>query len=506
MKHIFILFLIAGFAAIASAKQVPNLVYILVDDMGYGDVSSLNLGSKIQTPHIDRLAKEGMIFTDAHSSSSVCTPTRYNVLTGRYNWRTHLKSGVLYGYGQPLIKEDRLTFATLYQQQGYATAMIGKWHLGMGLPFADKTGKNKPIDWSKRIERTPTSNGFNYFWGHGASLDMPPYVYIENNHYTSTDVRMTKPGKEVPKGALFRMGPIADDFDPYRTLDEFCDRAATYILKADAKKPFCLYVPLTSPHTPILPTEEWQGQSGLNSYADFCMQTDAGVGRILDALDVKGIAENTIVIFTADNGCSRRADINGLQEMGHYPSYIYRGSKADIWEGGLRVPHLVRWPQEIEAGTRSDRLTLLGDIFATVAEILDYELPENAGEDSISFLAALKGKEHADNRDHLVSHSVSGLFAIRKGKWKLLFCAGSGGWTSPNEKEAAKQALPKYQLYDLEADPGETNNLIASHPEVEKELTALITDIIAQGRSTPGVPQDNHEGRNRWKQTVWMNN
>lgn len=503
MKHLLLGLLAVGALATASVQQAPNLVYILVDDMGYGDVSSLNPDSKIQTPHIDRLAKEGMIFTDAHTSSSVCTPTRYNVLTGRYNWRTKLKQGVLDGYGPPLIKEDRLTFAALYQQKGYDTAMIGKWHLGMGLPLSGK-GKQQTVDWSKRIERTPTSNGFDYFWGHGASLDFPPYVYIENNHYTSTNVTKTARGENIPSYGKMRSGPIADNFDPMQTLDEFCNRAADYILKADPAKPFCLYVPLTSPHTPIYPTEEWQGKSGLNAYGDFCMHTDAGVGRILDALDTRGIAENTIVIFTADNGCSRAANIKEMHTKDHYPSYIYRGSKADLWEGGLRVPHLVRWPDAIEAGSRTDRLTLLGDIFATVAEILKVKVPENAGEDSISYLAALKGGESANNRDHVIGHSASGLFSVRKGKWKLLFCAGSGGWTSPNEKEAKQKGFPKYQLYDLEADPGEMTNLIERHPEVEQELTALITDIIAQGRSTPGAPQQNHEGNNSWQQTVWM--
>jgi len=500
MKNLLCLLLTSTMISTACAKQAPNLVYILVDDMGYGDVSSLNPDSKIKTPNIDRLATEGMIFTDAHTSSSVCTPTRYNVLTGRYNWRTSLKRGVLDGYGPPLIQEDRLTFATLYQQQGYATAMIGKWHLGMGLPLSGK----KTVDWSKRIERTPTSNGFDYFWGHGASLDFPPYVYIENNHYTSTNVSETARGENIPSYGKMRKGPIADNFDPMQTLDEFCNRAADYILKADPEKPFCLYVPLTSPHTPIYPTEEWQGKSGLNAYGDFCMQTDAGVGRILDALDERGIAENTIIIFTADNGCSRVANIKEMQAKDHYPSYIYRGSKADLWEGGLRVPHLVRWPDAIAAGSRTDRLTLLGDIFATVAEILAVDLPDNAGEDSFSYLSALKGEEGADNRDHIVGHSVSGLFSIRKGKWKLLYCAGSGGWTSPCEKEAAKQGLPKYQLYDLEADPGETTNLITSQPDVEKELTTLLTQLIEQGRSTPGAPQQNHNGINRWPQTNWM--
>lgn len=500
---VLLVFASAALLTKAAEKIAPNLVYILVDDMGYGDVSALNPDSKIQTPHIDRLADEGMIFTDAHSSSSVCTPTRYNILTGRYNWRTRMKRSVLDGYGPPLIEDGRLTLAHLYQNKGYATAMIGKWHLGMDLPFVPG-GEEKEIDWSQPIGRTPTSNGFDYFWGHGASLDFPPYVYIVNEHYTSTHVVPTEKGINRPDYGFMREGPIADNFDPMLTLDEFCSRAAEYILESDPATPFCLYVPLTSPHTPIYPTKPWQGSSNLSAYGDFCVQTDNGVGRILDALDRKGIADNTIVIFTADNGCSRRADFADLAAKGHFPSYIYRGSKSDIWEGAHRVPHLLRWPAQVAGGSETHRITLLGDIFATMAEILDYPVPDDAGEDSMSFLAALRGVELANDRDHVVNHSVSGQFAIRQGDWKLLFSPGSGGWTSPTDKEAREMGLPDYQLYNLAEDPGETTNLIAQHPEIERELTELMTSIVVRGRSTPGPDQKNFEDRNQWDQTVWM--
>ncbi|HKL20390.1 MAG TPA: arylsulfatase, partial [Tichowtungia sp.] len=348
------------------AVQPPNLIYIITDDLGYGDVSAYNPQGKISTPHLDRLAAEGMRFTDAHSSSSVCTPTRYNVLTGRYSWRTTLKRGVVNGYSPALLNENRLTLASLLQDHGYRTAMIGKWHLGMDVPFAGEPGRGAPIDWSGRIERTPTSNGFDYFWGHNASLDFPPYVYIENNHYTSQTIEHTddrnyrqvyshRPytgpedtppvddGKTVIRGA-FRPGPIADNFDPFKTLDVFCNRAADYIRNVDAEKPFFLYVPLTSPHTPIVPTEEWLGKSGVGPYGDFVMQTDAGVGRILQAVEERGFTDNTLVVFTSDNGCSRAAGIDDLVAQEHFPSGPYRGSKADLWEGGHRVPHIVRWP------------------------------------------------------------------------------------------------------------------------------------------------------------------
>ncbi|MDF7806405.1 arylsulfatase [Pontiellaceae bacterium B12219] len=498
----------------SSKTDLPNIVYILTDDMGYGDVGALNPDCKIPTPNLDGMAAKGMAFTDAHTSSSVCTPTRYNVLTGRYNWRTHLKSGVLDGYGKPLIDEDRLTLASLCRDNGYRTAMIGKWHLGMELPLVDEgTGipegdkKNHYVDWTKSVKRTPTSNGFDYFWGHGASLDFPPYTYIENEDYTTQNVRYLT-NKEIREDlkvtTTFRPGWVGDDFDHFQTMDEFCDRAAAYIREADDSKPFFLYVPLTSPHTPIIPTSEWKGKSGLNDYGDFVMQTDAGIGRILQALKDAGIEENTLVVFTADNGCSPRAEIDELQAKGHSPNYIYRGTKADIWEGGHRVPHLVQWPAQVKAGSQTDRLTVLGDIVATVADIVDVQLPDYAAEDSISFYDVLQGNDDPTQKhEAIINHSVSGQFAVRSKQWKLIFCPGSGGWSSPKDAQARKQGLPEYQLYDIVNDPQETNNLINEHPEVVEQLTALASDMVRNGRSTPGAPQKN-DTPNAWKQLGWM--
>jgi arylsulfatase A-like enzyme len=525
MKIYQALILLITVAGIASAEKPPveslskpNLIYILCDDLGYGDISALNPEGKIPTPHVDRLAAEGMTFTDAHSSSSVCTPTRYNVLTGRYNWRTTMKSHVLNGYGRPLIAEDRLTLASLLRDNGYRTAMIGKWHLGMMLPvkakvkmeLTDKNGKTttrmvNDVDWSKPIGRTPTSNGFDYFWGHGASLDFPPYNYIENDRYISQKV-FRYPEEADPGCGWRRLGWIADNFDPYTTMDEFCDRTADYILKDDGSKPFFVYVPLTSPHTPIIPTEEWKGKSGIGLYGDFVMQTDAGVGRILKALDDKGYTKNTIVVFTSDNGCSKAANFPQLDAEGHHPNGIYRGSKADVWEGGHRVPHIIRWPAQIKAGTEADRVTVLGDIVATMADIVGAEIPENAAEDSVSFYPSLRGEnDPAALHKGIINHSLDGEFAIRTKKWKLIFAPGSAGWTKPTDKEAREQGLPDYQLYDMENDPREQNNLIEQMPEVVKELTVLAKSFVVDGRSTPGEPQTN-DTPNDWKQLHWMNN
>lgn len=509
------------------AVERPNLVYIITDDLGYGDVSVYNPErGKIPTPHIDRLAAEGMRFMDAHTSSSVCTPTRYNVLTGRYSWRTTLKKGVVNGYSPALIDENRLTLASLLKAHGYQTAMIGKWHLGMDVPFAGEPGRGAPIDWSGRIERTPTSNGFDYFWGHNASLDFPPYVYIENNRYTSQDIEHTddrnyrqiysdRPykgpeaeppvddGKTVIRGT-FRDGPIAKNFDPFTTLDEFFDRSVSYIKKVDLETPFFLYVPLTSPHTPIVPTPEWLGKSPVGPYGDFIMKTDHGVGRLLQALEERGIAGNTIVVFASDNGCSPSAGIDDLMAQGHYPSGPYRGSKADLWDGGHRVPHIVRWPARIEAGSATDRLTLLGDIVSTMADVVGAKLPDNAAEDSVSFLPALLGQTHpAREHDAIIHHSVSGEFAVRQGDWKLLFVPGSGGWTAPKDDAAREMGLPEYQLYNLRKDPGEQNNLVEQHPEIVQKLTAVAAEIVVKGRSTPGAPQPN-DTPNDWEQLHWM--
>jgi arylsulfatase A len=495
----------------------PNLIYIIADDMGYGDIKAMNPECKIATPHLDRLASEGIIFTDAHTTSSVCTPTRYNVLTGRYNWRTHLKKGVLNGYGKPLIPEDRLTLASLCRDQGYRTAMIGKWHLGMDLPIVDEgeglpsskkaRGRNLYVDWSQPVKRSPTSNGFDYFWGHVASLDFPPYNYIENQTFQSQEVKFTsrKEFEEMTGSDSFmRAGWLGHNFDPVQTLEEFFNRSSDYIRKQNNEKPFFLYVPLTAPHTPIFPIKEFQGKSGLNAYGDFVMQVDDGVGRIMKAVEDAGIANNTIILFTTDNGCSPQANFEELAEKGHSPNGIYRGHKADIWEGGHRVPHILRWPAVIKAGSESDRLTLLGDIVATMADILDVDLADNTAEDSLSFLPSLQGRrDPAKEHEGIVNHSVSGQFAIRTKEWKLIFCPGSGGWSKPKDAEARKQGLPEYQLYDMVNDPVESKNLVDKHPDKAKELTDLITRFIVDGRSTPGAPQKN-DTPNDWEQLVWM--
>lgn len=472
------------------AGELPNIVFILADDMGIGDVSHTT--GKAATPHIDLLAKQGMRFTDAHSSSAVCTPTRYSVLTGRYNWRTRLKKSVFFNpHDKPLIKPGETTVASLLKANGYQTACIGKWHLGIGWQFLDdykpdpkkKGQQGWDIDYSKPAV-TPTSHGFDYFWGIQASLDMPPYLYIENDKAVKP-ATVTKSFK-TPK----RPGAASDDFEASECLKTFAEKAVGFIGRgAQGKQPLFLYLPLTSPHTPIVPSANWQGKSPIGDYGDFLMETDWVVGEVMAALDKHGLTDNTLVIFTTDNGCSPAANIPNLEKQGHVPSGGLRGHKADIYEGGHRVPFVVRWPGMVKPGTVTSRLTCQSDFIATCAEILGKPLAADAGVDSVSFLPTLKDPTVID-RDAVVHHSIGGAFAIRRGKWKLCLCKGSGGWSAPRPGKAPKGALP-VQLFDLEADPAEKKNLALEQPEVVKELTALMQKYVDDGRSTPGAKQQN---------------
>lgn len=469
----------------AADTDKPNIVYILCDDLGYGDVRCLNpQHGKIATPQMDRMAEQGMIFTDAHSSSSVCTPTRYGILTGRYNWRTHLQSGVLKGYDPALIAKDRMTVATLLKQEGYVTGMIGKWHLGMGIEEKNPS----PI-----ITDGPTTRGFDSFFGITASLDMPPFAYIENDRFTEP-LTTTKKWK--------RSGPAAAGFEAVDVLPTFTRKAVEFIAaQAKGERPFFLYMPLNSPHAPIVPSKEWQGKSGLEPYADFVMETDWAVGEVLTALDKAGIGNNTLVILTSDNGPTGSAS-RRLEKKDHDTNAGLRGVKTDIFDGGHRIPFIVRWPDRVKAGASSDQTICLTDLLATCANIVGAKLPDNAGEDSVSMLPALTGADNASLREFVVHHSINGSFAIRQGKWKLLLCADSGGQSDPKPGSKQAQALPETQLYDLESDMGETKNVQAEHPEVVARMTKALEQIIAEGRSTPGAKQSNDAAIQLRKQGV----
>ena len=448
----------------------PNIIYVICDDLGYGDIQCLNpKNGKIPTPHVDLLASEGMVFTDAHSGSSVCTPTRYGVLTGRYSWRTALQSGVVQGFAPCLIAKDRPTVASFLKNHGYDTAIIGKWHLNFkylnprgGEEYSKSKYKRPPV--GAKIPDGPIHRGFDYFHGfhHAGNME----AVIENDEVIAHD-------------------PVIN------MLPRLTRESVEYIeSRKGSTKPFFLYVPLGSPHTPIVPTPEWEGMSGLGPYGDFVMQTDHVIGEIQKALVKIDQAEDTLIIFTSDNGCSKAAGIPTLAKQGHKVSAHLRGSKADLWDGGHRIPFIVKWPGKVKPDTTSNQLICLTDLFATVSDILKKDLPSKAAEDSVSFLPSLFGKKIVSTRAGVIHHSISGHFAYRKGPWKLLLAKASGGWTSPTEKQAPAGSSPG-QLYNMSADLGEKKNLYDLKPEMVASLLAHLENDIAQGRSTKGPKSEN---------------
>lgn len=491
----------------------PNIVVILADDMGYGDVSWLDHNSKINTVNIDRMAGEGVVFTDAHSPSSVSTPTRYGLLTGRYNWRSTLKSGVLGGYSKALIAADRPTVATMLRNVGYTTACIGKWHLGWdwhrtgeggdAMAPTDLSTVDRSVDYSQAVDNGPSTRGFDYSYCFCGSLDMPPYVYVENDMPTAMPDHTT-----VNKGrySWWREGPTAPDFVHEEVLTNITDRACDYIVdRAKSDTPYFLYLPLPAPHTPILPSAEFRGKSGLGDYGDFVLMVDAMVGRVLQAVKESGEDDNTIVVFTTDNGCSPAAGIDTLIAQGHHPSSIYRGHKADLFDGGHRIPCILRWPARTAHHTVSQTVCLT-DLYATFAAIGGYRVPDNQAEDSYNILPAIVAQtEIAPIREATVHHSIEGQFTIRKGEWKLLLSPSSGGWSYPQPSlpDSVLSALPPVQLYNMSTDPAEQHNLEAQYPDKVAELRNLLIKYIREGRSTPGKPQSN-DGTYPWQELDWI--
>jgi len=483
-KFVYLIIAFIITSTLYAQKQRPNIIYILADDMGYGDVSALNENSKLNTVHIDALANGGMKFTDAHSNSALCTPTRYGILTGRYAWRTSLQHGVLWSDDTPLIAKNRMTVASLLKSNGYHTACIGKWHLGLGWG-KDKSGK---INYTLPIADGPTTKGFDYFFGITASLDIPPYLYIKNDHITATSIDTIN---ATTGQGFWREGPIGNDFNHIEVLPTLTGKAVDYITtQSKSASPFFLFFAMTAPHTPMLPTTEFAGKSGMNAYGDFVLMVDAMVGKITKAVHDAGIENNTIIIFASDNGCSPMANFKELAKYGHNPSYVFRGAKSDIFEGGHRIPFIVKWPGKIRPGSACDSTVCLTDFMATCADIIQKKLPATAAEDSYDLMPLLTNKGNYQ-RKYLIMHSGDGYFAIRQGKWKLEFCGGSGGWGYPTQKIAKELKLPSLQLYDVENDISETKNLEDKYPDVIKTLTYQTKKIINDGRSTPGSFQKN---------------
>lgn len=499
--------LLVGFFCLAQNNK-PNIVIIYTDDQGAGDVGALNPEAKFETPNMDKIANEGVIFTDGHSSDAVCTPSRYTLLTGRYSWRTSLKKGVIRADGPCLIEKDRMTIASMLRDNGYQTAMIGKWHLQM--EFVGENGKAR--DWSKPFTDGPIEKGFDYFFGIAASMNYGILTYLENDKVLEAPSLYTKKKMDVTP-RTYRMTPpfqkekgkgfveVAPSFNDELVLETFANRAVDYINDVDKETPFFLYLPLTSPHLPHCTHPDFQGKSKCGNYGDFMQETDYRVGQVLDALKANGLEENTLVIFSSDNG----AEINYEYQRdtyGHYSNLVFKGGKRDIYEGGHRVPFLMRWPKGIKAGTKVDIPVCQSDYMATIADIINVELPDNAGEDSHSLYPVIKDNCKSLKRA-VIHHSFTGHFAIRKGKWKLNMLRGSGGYHLKPIVMEPKEGDAVYELYDIVNDPGETTNLYFEYPKVVKKLTKEISKIIQSGRSTKG--EDQPYVSENWSQITWMN-
>jgi len=483
----------------AEKTNMPNVVFILADDLGYGDVHCLNVEhSKIATPCMDRLVSQGMSFTDAHSSSAVCSPSRYGILTGRYNWRSRLQKSVLLPYDDPLIAKGRLTVPKFLSRQGYQTAAIGKWHLGWQWP-----GGGRRVLFDRPIGEGPTTRGFDYFFGMDAP-NFPPYGFIENDRLlVQPTIYLSKQDRTLEIGGF--PGPMVAGWQTDQILPTLTAKAVDYIGKqAHGKKPFFLYFAMTSPHEPVVPSAQFKGKSGISALADWIMETDWSVGQVVDAVDHNGLADNTLVFFASDNGHCAYTHLELLLKAGHLPSQRFRGYKADIWEGGHRIPFVARWTGKIKAGTTYDQTVCLTDLMATCADVLGKKLPDNAGEDSVSLWPVLEG-DQSPRREAIVHHSGNGRFSIRQGQWKLELCpgsgwTGSGGLSAPGDKEAEKMGLPSNQLYDMATDDVEKKNVQAQHPDVVARLTKLLEKYVKEGRSTPGKQQKNDRPIDIWKE------
>ena len=512
MKSLFPLF----FASLATAGAAqpaadrtappPNIVYILADDLGYGDIGCYKKQpSKIPTPYVDRLAAEGIRFTDAHAPTSVCSPTRYALLTGRYAWRSKLQRGVVLPWGAPIITPDRLTVAELLRQSGYATAMVGKWHLGLtwatkdGQPPSSATDRLSNVDFTRPFGGGPIAHGFDYYFGVDIP-NYPPYCFLENDHTVGIP-SVPDPGREQ----LFnRPGPMLPGWKLDEILPELTRRSVAWIESAAKNtKPFFLYFPLTSPHYPIVPAKEFRGKTTVGDYGDFVAQTDWCVGQILDALERTGAAGNTLVIFTSDNGPEITGEVNPgaydrIQRYQHHSIDGLRGAKRDLWEGGHRVPFVARWPGRIQAGTVSDEVMCHVDFMATLAALLDVKLPAAAGVDSVNALPALLGeKRDRPLREATVHHSASGAFALRRGDW-VFIDAPTGDDNGARGEPAWLKQQRGYEphqwpgeLFNLREDLIERRNQYAEHPELVREMKALLERYKRDGRSTPGAVQEN---------------
>jgi arylsulfatase A len=461
------------FASALKAGTRPNIVYILADDLGWGDIDAYNEHSAIPTPRMNAFTAQGMRFTDMHSSSAVCTPSRYSILTGRYCWRSSLKKGVLNGDSPNLIEEGRMTVPSMLKAAGYYTAGVGKWHLGLG--------SDAKTDFTKPLRPGPISHGFDYYYGIPASLDMAPYVYFENEHVVE-QATIPDAGSKSPRGVFWREGLRAEHFEIPQVLPTLTAKCESVIAERAQHKdqPFFLYFALPSPHTPWVPLPEFKGKSGAGDYGDYVAEVDAMVGRVLDAVHAAGLDDNTIVMLTSDNGADWKP--GDIELYPHRANADWRGEKADIWEAGHRIPFVARWPGHVPAGKVNHETASLTDLMATLASLLKISLPEDAGEDSFNIAPLLLNQKHATVRKTIIDHSIDGMFTIREGDWKLELGLGSGGFSEPRAVTPVPGGV-KGQLYNLASDPHEVYNVYEQHPDIVSRLTNLLEQCKASGRT-----------------------
>ncbi|MEQ8765717.1 MAG: arylsulfatase [Planctomycetota bacterium] len=497
MKCLPILWLVLTTTAIASdLPRRPNIVILYADDLGYGDLGCYGTGSKIPTPNLDRLAGEGLRFTDAHSSSGICTPSRYALLTGRYHWRKF--HGIVNAFGGSVFSSERLTLPEMLRASGYRTACIGKWHLGWNWEALKKPGarplkverRNRgfaadAFDWSRPIPGGPLAHGFDHYFGDDVP-NFPPYTWIEDDRIlkapTVPYLPDPAPAEGSPEG---RPGPMAEGWKQDAVMPALTRHVVEWLgRQKDQDEPFFLYFPWTSPHAPIVPAPEYLGRTEVGGYGDFVHQSDHHAGQVLAALDVNGLGDDTLVIFTADNGPEHYA-YPRAREHGHRSAGPLRGLKRDVWEGGHRVPFLVRWPGVVKPGTVSNSLVSQIDLMATLAEIVGFELPADAAEDSESLLALLEGAKTGP-REALVHNTFEGKWAIRVGSW-LWIDAPNGQHTRVPEWYTEAEDLPPDEgasaLFDLAEDLGQRVNIASGHPEVVQQLRSRLKRIRERGHS-----------------------
>lgn len=476
-------------AAEKQETSKPNFVYFFCDDLGIGDVGCYNPNSQIQTPNIDKLAAGGMVFTDAHVSAAMCTPSRYNLMTGQYRWRSPMGSGMIWSYGPPLFPKERLSVAQMLHNNGYHTDMVGKWNLGMDWTFKNPVAPHalhhykdeSNIDFSQTLTNGPCDRGFDTFFGMTGSLDMGPYLFIKDRHVQGIPSEKYPSGRNEARATAARGVPGWKHEDVLPTLR---DKAISVIQdNVKNQKPFFLYLPITAPHTPVTPSKAFIGKSGCGIYGDFVMEVDDAVGKIVQSLKDSGVWENTVFIFSSDNG--PEFIVRKYPKMyGHSSTAEYRGIKRDNWEGGHRVPMIVSWPAKVQAGTTCMQVTEIGDFMATAADIISQTLPDNAAEDSFSFLPYLLGKQEKCVRPYSITEAYSNGMAIRKGEWKLILHSGSGGdhYDCPENKDPI-------QLFNMKTDPCEKHNVYTQHPDIVNTLCDLYIQSVRDGRSSDGKPQ-----------------